>query len=126
MLLPSAKFKSVDHYIDYFPKQQKDALQEIRKAIQQAAPKAEEVLSYNMPAYKLNGMLVYFAGFKNHVSLFPTSSGIAAFKKELAAYEGSKGTVRFPLGSSLPLNLIRKIVKYRVKENETKHSGKKK
>ena len=77
-----------------------------------------------MPAFKLNGVLVYFAAFKNHIGFYPTSSGVAEFKKELSQYEVSKGTIRFPLDKPIPLDLIKKIVKYRVKENVDKSLSK--
>jgi uncharacterized protein YdhG (YjbR/CyaY superfamily) len=111
------KFKTVDEYMSALPKSTKAMLQELRKAIKKTAPQAEELISYNMPAFKLQGMLVYYAAYKGHISLYPMASAIKAFKKELSAYEGAKGTVRFPLDKPIPLNLISRIVKYRVKEN---------
>jgi len=107
----------VDQYIAGFPEITKPLLEKMRATIKKAAPLAEEVISYQMPAYKLQGMLVYFAGCKNHIGFYPTASGIATFKKELSAYKGSKGAVKFPLNKPLPLGLITKIVKFRVKEN---------
>lgn len=92
-------------------------LEELRQAIKLAAPAAEEVISYQMPAFKYHGVLVYFAAYKHHIGVYPTSSGIAAFKKELSVYKGAKGSVQFPLDKPLPLALIKKIVKFRVKEN---------
>lgn len=92
----------------------------MRQTIRQAAPKAEEVISYQMPAFKFYGMLVYFAGFNNHIGFYPTTSAINKFKKELSAYAGAKGTVRFPLDEPLPLKLVERIVKFRVKENAAK------
>jgi uncharacterized protein YdhG (YjbR/CyaY superfamily) len=109
--------KNVDEYIALQPTEVREKLEKLRQAIKKAAPKAEEVISYQMPAYKFHGMLVYFAAYKNHIGFYPTGSGIIAFKNELSVYEGSKGTVRFPLDKSLPLGLISKIVKFRVKEN---------
>jgi uncharacterized protein YdhG (YjbR/CyaY superfamily) len=111
---------SIDEYILTFPKEVRDILSKLRKAIKAAAPGSEERISYRMPAVSLNGMLVYFAAFKNHIGFFPTSSGIRAFKKELSAYKGGKGSVQFPMDRPLPLGLIRKIVKYRVGENAKK------
>ena len=99
-------------------------MKKLRQTIRKAAPEAEEVISYQMPAYKLQGMLVYFAAYKNHIGFYPTGSGIFAFKKELSIYECSKGTVRFPLDKPLPLGLIGKIVKFRVKENLEKKKKK--
>jgi uncharacterized protein YdhG (YjbR/CyaY superfamily) len=107
----------MDEYIAAFPKDVQDILEKLRLTIKKAAPDAEEAISYQMPAFKLHGNLVYFAAFKNHIGFFPTSSGIKAFREELASFETAKGTVRFPINRPLPLSLIRKIVKYRVKEN---------
>lgn len=118
--MKAIKAANVNDYIAAFPEDIQLKLSQLRKTIRTAAPKAEESISYQIPAYKQNGVLVYFAAFNNHISFFPTSSGIAAFKKELAPYAGSKGTVRFPLTEKLPLGLIKKIVKFRVIENEIK------
>jgi uncharacterized protein YdhG (YjbR/CyaY superfamily) len=95
-------------------------LQELREIIRKAAPKAEEVISYKMPAYKLNGMLVYFAGYKNHVGFYPTSSGIKNFSDEFGDYKWSKGAVQFPLKEKLPKALITRIVKHRIDVNSKK------
>jgi uncharacterized protein YdhG (YjbR/CyaY superfamily) len=122
-------FASIDEYIATCPKELQKTLQELRATIKAAAPEAEEKISYQMPAFALNGILVYFAAFKNHIGFFPTASGVRAFKHELSQYEGSKGTVRFPLDKPLPLELISKIVKFREAENLKKaesKSGKKK
>jgi uncharacterized protein YdhG (YjbR/CyaY superfamily) len=110
-------YSTMDEYIAAFPKDVQDILEKLRLTIKKAAPDAEEAISYQMPAFKLHGNLVYFAAFKNHIGFFPTSSGIKAFREELASFETAKGTVRFPINRPLPLSLIRKIVKYRVKEN---------
>ncbi len=91
-------------------------LQKIRLTVKRAAPEATEAISYQIPTFKLSGNLVHFAAFAKHISFFPTSSGIAKFKKELKAYETSKGTVRFPIGKPIPYELISKITKFRVKE----------
>jgi uncharacterized protein YdhG (YjbR/CyaY superfamily) len=99
-------------------------LETLRQTIRKAAPKAEEVISYQMPAFKFYGMLVYFAAYKTHIGFYPTGSGIASFKKELDKYETSKGTVRFPIDKPLPLGLIGKMVKFRVKENFEKKTKK--
>jgi uncharacterized protein YdhG (YjbR/CyaY superfamily) len=96
----------------------------VRETINYAVPDAEEVISYQMPAYRKNGMLVYFAGCKNHVGFYPTNSGIENFKKELAGYKSSKGAVQFPVGQPMPLELIRQIVLFRVAENEEKAKAK--
>ena len=116
---------SVDDYITEADPQAKKALRDIRKTIRSAAPKAEEVISYQIPGYKYHGMLVFFAAWKNHISLYPAPWGAESLKKEMAAYEGSKGTIKFPLDKPMPLTLIKKMVKYRVKENEMKAALKK-
>jgi uncharacterized protein YdhG (YjbR/CyaY superfamily) len=107
----------VDTYIAGFPESTQALLLQMRETIKKAAPDAEEVIGYQMPAYRLHGILVYFAGCKNHIGFYPTSAGIAAFKLELAGYKGAKGSVQFPINESLPLELITKIVKFRVAEN---------
>ncbi|MFI5204803.1 MAG: iron chaperone [Flavobacteriales bacterium] len=112
--------RNVDEYIAGFTEDTRVLLEQLRATIQKAAPKAEEVISYQMPAYKLNGMLVYFAGYKNHIGFYPTASGTRVFKKEIAGYKNSKGTVQFPLNKPLPRALITKMVKFRVKENAEK------
>ena len=114
------KFQNIDEYISLFPKDVKTMLESLRQTIRKAAPKAEEVISYQMPAFKQNSVLVYFAAFKNHIGFYPTSSGIAAFKEEISKYKNSKGAVQFPLDKKLPLGLVTKIVKFRVKEDLAK------
>jgi len=118
------KAVNIDEYILNFPIETRRLLIQVRETIRDAAPKAEEAISYGMPAFKLNGMLVFFAGYKNHIGFYPTSSGIAAFKKELSVYKGAKGSVQFPLDEPLPLKLIAKIVKFRAKENLEKEKAK--
>ena len=114
---PKAKITTVDDYIDAQPQPAKSLLEKVRKTIKTAAPEAEEVISYSMPAFKQNGMLVWYAGFKNHIGFYPRVSGIENFKKELSSYKMAKGSVQFPIDEALPLDLIRKIVMYRLKEN---------
>ncbi len=118
-------FESIDEYIASFPKKVQTILEQIRKAVKDAAPKAEEAISYNMPAFKLNGNLVWFGAFKNHVGFYPRESAIEEFKEKLSSYEVSKvqGTVKFPLDKPMPLDLIKEIVKFRVKENLKETSG---
>jgi uncharacterized protein YdhG (YjbR/CyaY superfamily) len=111
------RFETIDEYIATFPRNVQDILEELRRTIQNSAPDAKETISYQMPTFKLNGNLVYFAAFKNHIGFYPTSSAISEFKKELSDYEVARGTVRFPINEPIPFDLIRKIVKYRVKEN---------
>lgn len=119
-----------DTYIASFPKETQKLLQQIRKAIKEAAPKAEELISYGMPAYKLNGPVVYFAGYEHHIGFYPTGSGIAAFTKEIAKYKSSKGAVQFPLDKPIPVTLVKQMVKFKVAENlektKTKAKAKKK
>ncbi|MFH1197876.1 MAG: DUF1801 domain-containing protein [bacterium] len=109
--------QSIDEYIIMFPKEIQTKLESLRQTIRKAAPEAEEAISYQMPTFKLNGNLVHFAAYKNHIGFYPTPSGIEAFKKELSIYKSSKGAVQFPIDKKLPLDLVSKIVKYRVKEN---------
>ena len=108
---------NVDEYISGFPLETQRLLMELRETIRHAAPDAEEVISYAMPAYKLNGMLVYFAGYAGHIGFYPGAGGIAKFKDQLSAYKGAKGSVQFPLDRPLPLKLITQIVKFRITEN---------
>jgi uncharacterized protein YdhG (YjbR/CyaY superfamily) len=113
------KPKSVDEYIVSFPKEVQAVLQEIRVTIKEAAPDAEETISYDMPTFNLNGKyLIYFAGWKKHVALYPVDGKIATeLSEELAGYKGTKGSVHFPLNKPMPLDLIRKIVALRIAEN---------
>ena len=110
-------FKTIDEYIATFPENVQIILEELRQAIRESAPEAEEVISYQMPAFKLNGILVYFAAFKDHIGFYPTSSPMEAFKEEVSGYEISKGTIRFPINKPVPFDLVKKIVRYRVMEN---------
>jgi uncharacterized protein YdhG (YjbR/CyaY superfamily) len=111
------KVASIDDYISTFPEDAQSILKKMRKTIQDAAPDAEETISYRIPTFTLNGNLVHFAAFKDHIGFFPTSSARIAFPKELSKYKGGKGTIQFPLDQPIPYDLVRKIVKYRVKEN---------
>lgn len=114
------KPETVEEYISGFPAATKTKLQQVRKAIKATAPEAEELISYGMPGYKLNGPLVYFAGYENHIGFYATPTGHAAFKKELSGYKMGKGSVQFPLDKPMPIELIKKIVVFRVKENMKK------
>ena len=109
---------NIDEYIAGFPSDTQKILQRIRKTIRKAAPDAEEAISYAIPAFKLNGNLIFFAAYKNHISVYPAPRAAAQFKKELAQYEGGKGTVQFPHDQPLPLDLVTKITKFRVKQQE--------
>ena len=112
--------KNIDEYISRYPAEIRQKLEAIRKTIRAVAPKAEEVISYMMPAFKQDGMLVYFAAFKHHIGFFPGAGGVEAFKKELTAYKTSKGTIQFPLDQAPPLSLVKKIVQFRVLQNKEK------
>lgn len=116
----SNRFTTFEEYFSEFPSDVQEILQAMRQTIQAAAPEATEAISYQIPTFKLNGNLVHFAAFKNHIGFYPGSSGISAFKEELLAYEISKGTVRFPIAEPIPLDLVGRIVEYRVKENQAK------
>lgn len=117
-------FRTIDEYIAAFPEDVQALLQALRTTIHAAAPDAVERISYNMPAFAQEGNLVYFAALKNHIGLYPTSSGIAAFQQELSAYESSKGAVKFPKDQPMPLDLITKIVQFRVAENLNRAAAK--
>ncbi len=111
------KALNVDEYLSEFPRQTASMLLQLRETIKAAAPDAAEVISYAMPAYKLNGMLVCFAGYAKHIGFYPGAGGVAKFKDELSEYKGAKGSVQFPLDRPLPLKLITRIVKFRIAEN---------
>ena len=109
--------KTIDQYLATFPRDVQDILQRVRKTIQRAAPQAEEKISYGIACFHLRGRaLIYFAGYARHVGIYPAPRGTAAFRQELAAYAGGKGTVRLPLDKRIPYGLITRIVKYRLKE----------
>lgn len=116
-------FTTIDEYISSFPEEIQKLLQTIREEIHNVAPEAEETISYGMPAFKQNGILVYFAAFKNHIGFYPTSSGIEAVKEKLSGYKFSKGAVQFPINKPLPLDLIADITKFRLKENLEKKNN---
>jgi len=122
----SAVAASVGAYIAGLPPEVRAVLRKMRATSRKAAPEAEERISWGMPAYALDGMLTFLAAFEKHVSLFPGPDGIEKFKKELAPYETSKGTVRFPLGTPMPYGLITRIVKFRAKENRARAEAKRK
>ena len=119
-ITPGTKFKDTDEYISVFPEATQKILQQLRNTIKKAAPKAEEVISYNMPAFKQNTVLVYFAGYDNHIGFYPAPSALDAFKKEIAVYKNSKGAVQFPLDQPIPHDLIRKMVLFKIDENLNK------
>ena len=113
----SKEINSIDDYINQFPDEIKSKLEKIRAAIKKAAPKSVEVISYGMPAFKMNKVLVYFAVGKNHIGFYPTPNPIKVLSKELEDYKTSKGAIQFPLDKKIPLALISKITRFRVKED---------
>jgi len=125
MAATEKQFKTIDEYINTFPKDVRNILNELRQTIKEAAPEAEETINYQIPTFTLHGNLVHFAAFKNHIGFYPTPTGMEAFKKELSPYKGAKGSVQFPIDQPLPLPLIRRIVEYRVKENLERKQKKK-
>jgi uncharacterized protein YdhG (YjbR/CyaY superfamily) len=116
--------KSIDDYIDLFPKEVQQLLKQMRATIRKAAPQASEKISYGIPTFALEKNLVHFAGFKKHIGFYPGAMAIATFKKELSAYKGAKGSVQFPLDEPLPLALVTRIVKFRVKQSASKKKKK--
>jgi uncharacterized protein YdhG (YjbR/CyaY superfamily) len=118
--------KDIDEYISGYPKEIQQFLQKVRATIKKAAPQAVETISYGMPAFKMNGLLVWFAAHSKHIGFYPKASGIEAFKKELSEYKWAKGTVHFPFDKPMPLGLITKIVEFRVNENLHRIKTKKK
>lgn len=120
------KFRSIEEYHAALPKDIRKIVETLRAAIQAAAPQAEETISYNMPAFKQEGVLVFYAVNKNHIGFYPTPSAIVEFASELVGYETSKGAIQFPMEKKLPLALVKSIVKFRVKENLDKAKAKSK
>lgn len=126
MKTTQASPKTIEEYIAGFPPEVQQILQQIRATIRKAAPDAVEAIKYQIPTFVLNGNLVHFGAFKKHVGFYPAPSGIEAFKNELSRYEGAKGSVQFPFDKPMPLALISRIVKFRVKESQEKAARKKK
>ncbi len=118
-------FKTIDEYIAGFSENVRDILEELRRVIHETAPDAEEAMRYGIPTFRLNGNLVHFAAFKDHIGFYPTPSAINAFNKELSRYKLSKGTVQFPIDEPVPFELVREIVRYRLKENRERENKKK-
>ncbi len=114
---PRHSLKDIDEYIALFPDEVQKKLREIRAVIKAAAPEATETISYQMPTFKLHGNLVHFAAYPNHIGFYPAPQGIEKFKEELSNYKGSKGAVQFPIDQPVPLDLIRRMVEYRVQGN---------
>ncbi len=126
MLATKQTFQTIDEYVKTFPKNIQKILGTVRQAIKKSAPAAEEAISYQIPTFKLNGNLVHFAAFKNHIGFYPGAEAIKVFPKEIVSYKSSKGAIQFPIDKPMPLTLIRKIVEYRVKVNSSNDSKKKK
>jgi uncharacterized protein YdhG (YjbR/CyaY superfamily) len=122
------KVKTVEEYIATFPGGTQAKLKQLREIVKKAAPKAVESISYGMPYYSQQGRLVYFAAFKNHIGFYPLASAVVKFQKEISVYKHAKGSVQFPLEEKIPVGLVSRIVKFRVKENEERATlkGKKK
>jgi uncharacterized protein YdhG (YjbR/CyaY superfamily) len=118
------RFSTIDEYIAMFSEDIRVKLESLRATIRASAPEAQEKISYQMPTFYLNGNLVHFAALKSHIGFYPTSSGIAAFQDELSEYEGTKGAVRFPINQPIPMDLISRIVKFRVSENLARAAAK--
>lgn len=116
--------QNIDEYVSQFPAEVQDILRRIRKLIADAAPEATEAMKYAIPTFVLNGNLVHFAAFSQHVGLYPTPSGIEHFQQELAGYQSAKGSVQFPLSQPIPYDLIKKIVEFRVEENRDRSAKK--
>ena len=117
MIAGKKQFKTIDEYIRTFPEDVQNILKKMKTTIREAAPEAQEAISYQIPTFQLNGNLVHFAAFKNHIGFYPTSSGIEAFKNELSPYKRAKGSVQFPIDKPVPYHLVKKIVLFRVQEN---------
>lgn len=118
-MTPKKQFKTIDEYIALFPKDVQDILEKLRRIIGESAPEAEETINYGIPTFKLNNKnLVHFAAFKNHIGFYPTPSAIIAFERELSSYKQAKGSVQFPLDKPIPFEIVKDIVKFRIKENE--------
>ena len=122
--MKSSPYSTIDEYIATCPKDVQ-RLHELRQAIREAAPTAEEAISYQMPTFKLHGNLIHFAAFKDHISLFPAGAGLAPLEKQIAPYRTGKGTLQFPNDKPLPLGLVKRIVRLRVKENLAKANAEK-
>jgi uncharacterized protein YdhG (YjbR/CyaY superfamily) len=119
--------KDIDEYIANFPSDVRELLEQVRATIREAAPEAQETISYQIPSFRLKGQyLIYFAGYKKHIGLYPVPSGDVDFDQQVAAYRAGKGTLRFPLDQPIPFELIAKVVQYRARDNEKRAEAKKK
>jgi uncharacterized protein YdhG (YjbR/CyaY superfamily) len=120
MKADAVEFRNIDEYITHCPEEIRGDLYLLWKTIKEAAPDAMEGIGYQMPVFKQNGVLVYFAGYKNHIGFYPGVAGVEVFKDEITGYKTSKGTIQFPVGQPLPVELITKIVRFRVEQNLAK------
>ncbi|KPL17005.1 MAG: hypothetical protein AMS26_02630 [Bacteroides sp. SM23_62] len=118
--MPARKPKTIDEYIAEFPGEVQDILKKVRETIRKNAPDAEETINYQIPTFKLNGNLVHYAAFKKHIGFYPSPTGIKRFKNELTDFETSKGSIKFPFNNPVPYDLIAKITKFRVREQNSK------
>lgn len=117
--MKTAPANNIDEYISYFPASTAKLLQQVRMTVRKAAPKAEETISYGMPAFRSKGkVIIYFAGYKNHIGFYATPAGHAEFQKELSVYKQGKGSVQFPLDQPMPLDLIKRIVEFKVNQRD--------
>jgi uncharacterized protein YdhG (YjbR/CyaY superfamily) len=116
--MPPSRPATVDEYLATMPAATRAKLESIRQTIREAAPEATEKIAYEIPTFVFHGNLVHFAGYEHHIGFYPASSGVREFADELESYETSKGTIRFPLDAEVPLDLVRRIVEFRVRENE--------
>lgn len=117
MITPGKQIQTIDEYISLFPKNVQDILEKLKQVIEESAPKAEQMINYGVPTFKLNGRnLVHFAAFKNHIGFYPTPSAITAFKNDLSEYKQAKGSVQFPIDKPIPFEVVMKIVKFRMDE----------
>jgi uncharacterized protein YdhG (YjbR/CyaY superfamily) len=121
MIKEKKQFKTIDEYVKTFPEDVQSILEKMRQTIQEAAPGAVEAISYQMPTFKLNGKnLVHFAAWENHIGFYPTPSGTEEFNQELSLFKGGKGSVKFPIESPIPYDLVKRIVVFRIKESKEK------
>ena len=119
-MMKSNQYKTIDEYIESFPIHIQSILSKLRQTIKESAPEVKETMSYGIPTFKLNVNLVHFAAYKNHIGFYPTPSAIDKFKEELSSYKQAKGSVQFPLNKSIPFDIVKKIVKFRVKQIKNK------
>lgn len=119
--MAKTNYQTTDDYIEAQPEEVQEVLKGIRHAVHEAAPEAKEVISYQMPTFRQNGILVHFGAHNRHIGFYPTPSAIKAFEEELAEYESAKGSVKFPLNKPMPIELIKEMVRFRVRENLEKN-----